>query len=102
MAKPPKSTENVTPPSLPSVTPSELYSSQDIRIVMMKLGEIGTQVADLRDGQKTISASQAQIDRKLTQFETTIKVAGIGLTLFFAFFWFMFGGDIRSLRDLAP
>jgi hypothetical protein len=68
---------------------------------MHKLGEIGAQVSDLREAQKQSAEKQAQIDEKLIRFDTTIKVAAGGIVAFLAFFWFMFGGDIRALRDMS-
>lgn len=99
MAKQPKSPE--PPKEQPVVPPAELYASYDIRLVMHKLGEIGSQVADLREGQKEAAAKQAKIDEKLIRFDTTIKVAAGGIVAFLGFFWFMFGGDIRALRDMS-
>lgn len=98
MAKPPKTEP---PKDQPVVPPSELYANYDIRIVMMKLGEIGAQVADLREGLKDIENKQGEVEKKLASFETTIRVGGVLIALFLAFFWFMFGGDIAALRDLA-
>lgn len=99
--KPVGRTENTSPTTMPETAPNELYANYDIRIVMMKLGEIGAQVSDLRAGQKEISDKQTIIDEKLVRFDTTLKVGGVLLGAFLLFFWFMFGGDIKALRDLA-
>lgn len=99
MAKQPGTPE--PPKEHPVVPPAELYANYDIRLVMHKLGEIGAQVADLREAQKEASEKQAAIEEKLTRFDATFKVVAAGIVAFLGFFWFMFGGDIRALRDMS-
>lgn len=111
MAKQPRAPQ--PPGDSPAVPPPrELYDSYDIRLVMNKLGQVEAHLDVLREGQKELIAAvkeldkslgdkQGDIDRRIASFETALKVGGSLIVAFFAIFWFIVGGDIKALRDLA-